>query len=161
MKLLFIIIFLVCSFSSYATEQISEEFVVDGARFEIEELPLSSLISSEDFNNKFKKPLCTANWRGYKGSWALRNNKLVLTYLVLGACSKNPPRIEAKELFDKDQYPVEASWFTGKINVRIGERKWFESNAMERSSVIFEAVVYEFQSGELVSRKIEMVEQAW
>ena len=144
-----------------ATEQIPEEFNVDGAKFEIDERPLESFISNEDFHKKINPSMCSASWRGYKGYWALRNKKLVLDVLVKNACSNKFNPIEANELFKDSHYPLIATWFTGKINVRIGERKFFDTKATGLSGVQFEAVVYEFQSGELASRSIEIVEVRW
>ncbi len=145
-----------------ATQQIPEEFEVDGASFNIEELPLDSFIIQNNRKKDFdEKAYCSANWRGYKGYWSLRDNKLFLTYLVKNACDERPVRIESKKLFDQDAYPVHAQWFTGNINVRIGPRKYYDTKTTGLSGYEFEAVVYEFHLGELLSREIKMVQFLW
>ena len=161
MKILLTILSVMLSLEVNATQQIPEEFEVDMARFRIEQQPLDSFISNEDFHKMFKPGVCSASWRGYKGSWALRGQKLVLTYLVTDACSKSPKSIDTNKLFGSKRYPVEATWYTGKIIVRIGERKFYDPAIVGYSGQEYEAVVYEFQSGKLISRSIETVEEKW
>jgi hypothetical protein len=161
MKHLISLFILIFSTNAFATQQIPEEFDVDMAKFEINEQPLDSFIGPDEFKKRFKPDICSANWRGYKGYWALRDNKLVLRHLVQNACSKDPKSIDIEKLFGNKRYPIEATWYTGKITIRISKRNYLKSETTGHSGVEYEAIVYEFQKGKLVSRKIETVTKRW
>jgi len=49
----------------------------------------------------------------------------------------------------------------GRIVVRIGRRKFTGRAVVGYSGVEYEAVVYEFHAGILVSRSIEIVKEQW
>lgn len=161
MKLLLTSILLLFSIQAFATQQIKEEFSVDRAKFEISQFPLELYIDQKAFHEKIKPQMCSANWRGYRGSWALKDGMLVLNYLVANACDKSPNHIDARELFPDQGYPVKATWYTGKIIVRIGKRTFLSKRDHGSSGVEYEAVVYEFHAGKLVSRSIETVTDRW
>jgi len=160
MKYIVISFLLVLSFQLHATQQILEEFDVDRAKFEILQQPLDSYIENKHFHEKFGPPVCSASWRGYKGYWALRNEKLFLDYLITDPCSNKSDMVDAGKLFGKDQYPIEATWYTGTIVVRISKRKYFPT-VDNYSSIEYEAVVYRFQEGQLVSRSIDVIREQW
>ncbi|QFT54213.1 hypothetical protein [Microbulbifer sp. THAF38] len=161
MKLLLTSLLLFMSLQASATQQIKEEFTVDQARFEISQLPLDSYIDQKSFHEKVKPQMCSANWRGYRGSWALEKEMLVLRYLVANACDKSPKPIDVDTIFPNKSYPIAATWYTGKIIVRIGERTFLSPKEHGLSGVEYEAVVYDFHSGKLVSRSIETITNRW
>ena len=104
MKTLILILLLALSLQVNATQQIREEFDVDMAIFKIKELPFNSFSGFDDFYKNLREGRCSASWRGYKGYWALRGEKLMLTSLVTDACSKSPIPVDASELFKNKNF---------------------------------------------------------
>jgi len=147
---------------TFATQQIPDEFVIDGAKFEIETYPLEQ---NPDYEKIIKKlnltSRCSANWRGYKGKWNIRNNFLVLEWLIKDACSKKPEHLSAVDLIGIKKGPLKATWFTGNINIRISARKYFSIKTDGFSGLEYQAVVYNFTAGKLVSRSIETITERW
>jgi hypothetical protein len=161
MRILLLFFLLATSGFANATEQIQEVFDIDMARFQIEETPLDGYISNEEFHKKFSPEMCSANWRGYQGYWALHDNKLTLQVVKLNACSKEFNEVSLKELLGAEKQPVIATWYTGPITIRVGERKYFSSEKKGHSGVKFEAILYQFKAGILVSREIKTIERRW
>ena len=161
MKSLVFTLFFTFCIQVNATQQIPEEFDVDMAKFDIEQQPLDSFIDNQQFQKKFGAAMCSASWRGYKGYWALRGEQLMLTRLVTDACSKSPNSVDPEELFKKKKYPIEATWYSGRVVVRISKRNFFDADRVGYSGQIYEAVVYVFLAGKLISRSIEIVEERW
>jgi len=162
MKRYLLITILLFSQISLATQQIPEEFVIDGAKFEIDTYPLNQSPDIEKIIDKLDvTSRCSANWRGYQGKWSLSNNFLVLNWVIKDACSKNPEFISATDLFEAKTGSIKATWFTGNINVRISARKYFSIKTDGFSGREYQAVVYRFNAGKLVSRSIETITERW
>ncbi|MGF1764852.1 hypothetical protein [Aliivibrio kagoshimensis] len=119
-----------------ATQQIKELFRVGDETVEIRQYPLKDYLEQSTLPDTMKRPICSANWRGYRGSWTVKNRMLVLDHLVVNACSKTPIPIEARDLFSNHRYPVVATWYTGTIMVRAPGSGY---------------IAYRFDKGELIS----------
>ena len=117
-KLILLALLLVVT-PGYATQQIQEELIVEGKSIKINSKPLEYLYSYEQIHVMLKsKGWCSANWRGYKGTWERKNDTLFLNTLVKGACSRKPPQVDPVLFFGEEKYPMKATWFNGKIEVR-------------------------------------------
>jgi len=158
---LLIAFILLFSGSSFSTEQIPEEFIVDEAKFEIYILPLEQYPHYKKLLNKLPSAHCSASWRNYKGRWELRNNYLWLDYLFTDPCSKEPKYVELSHLFNGQSMPIKATWFTGSIKIRISARKYFSEEKDGFSAMEYQAVIYRFESGKLVTRSIDTITEQW
>jgi hypothetical protein len=136
MKYVIGMIVLFIALNASATQQIKETFRVGDEAVEIRQYPLKDYLEQSRLPDTMKRPICSANWRGYRGSWSLTNGMLVLNRLVTDVCNKTPTPIEARHLFPNQRYPIVATWYTGTIMVRAPESGY---------------VAYKFDKGELIS----------
>ncbi|MDP4528749.1 hypothetical protein Q3O59_06845 [Alkalimonas delamerensis] len=164
--LIFFFVFPLC-----ATQQIKETFVFDGEIYGLEmgpgyKSPLEALYSFDEIRLMLDlKGACTANWRGYKGSWEVKSNQLLLNSLVKDACSKNPPLVDSVLFFGVESYPVKANWFNGQIKVRLSQNryKFCNTNSHKEKMIGYEydAMVYEFSAGEFIYKSKQVVGDVW
>ncbi len=83
--------------------------------------PLDQYFSEEHPKPDIIKFSCTANWRGYLGTWKIEDGFLYLTALQEGSCARNPPSIPLSVVFKNQQPPIKATWYTGEIRIPKGE----------------------------------------
>lgn len=156
---------------SHATQQIPETFIVDGETFELkiggdQKSPLESLYTFEKILTKLDYDgWCSGNWRGYKGTWEIKNKQLYLNSLVKDACSKNPPIVDPKLFFGDMTYPLKAEWFNSEIIIRLSPNRYLTKVEGAVQTEIFgseyDAMVYEFSSGELISQHKKVIQKIW
>lgn len=112
--------------SATATEQIPEVLVMDGQRYSLFAEPFGQLLDQPAHWQTFRNTLeagagsCTANWRGYRGYWAITDDRLYLTRLESNACSDAPPEMPLEDYFPGQRAPVFADWFTGPLLIPLG-----------------------------------------
>ena len=152
--------------STIATQQILEEIIVDNLLYQIESNPLESLYDYDEIHLMLEtEGFCSANWRGYKGVWEIKNDQLYLNSLVKGACDRNAPTVDPEFFFGEKSYPLKAAWFSGRIEVRTSERQFETLEDPDGGNRIhiekYTATVYEFSSGDLVYKADENIEQQW
>ncbi len=150
---------------AHATQQISEGFIVDGKEHDISGKPLELLFKSEEIPALIgAEGMCSANWRGYVGTWELIESELYLRKLVIDPCS-DPTEVSPVKLFGEVKYPVKAKWFTGPINVPLSDRVYIENKdengAREHIGYEYQAIVYEFANGNLISHSEKKVVVKW
>ncbi|PCJ53541.1 MAG: hypothetical protein COA79_22750 [Planctomycetota bacterium] len=115
-----LIFFLMC-LSLHATEQAPDIIKLNDKKYYLsafkKNLPLESF-----FNKKNKRPysgaLSTGCWRGYKATWKIKNNKLILESIDATILDKdhNKRKATVKEYIGDLKY---ASWFTGELKLSI------------------------------------------
>jgi len=162
--ILILALLFVCSLGN-ATEQILEEISIGDGLFTIYERPLSQLISKENFIELYDPPKCSAVWRGYLGTWTIRDNKLYLNFLERDPCNltADSRNWEEKQFDFKKIIPgkdfslqeIEASWYSGDITIPLGEFRVVEFN--EKKELEFQIIVYKVNKGNIESRKIKYV----
>ena len=162
--LLLIIIFFTSS--SFATQQIKETFIVGGVSKGIDSTPLTTLFTFEEIHLMLENEgYCSANWRGYKGTWELKNGELFLNSLVKGACNDNPPMIDPVLFFGEKQYPLKAKWFNSTIEIRLSENEYTECKTPGGEEVTtgynYDAMVYEFSAGDFVYKSKQNIKRVW
>ncbi len=170
MRLLLFILPLLFTPIAYSTEQIGEIYKFDGEEFIIEVMPegkspLESLYTFDEILSKLNlEGWCSANWRGYQGTWEVINNQLYLVSLVKGACSKNPPLVDPSSLFEIGTYPVKAKWFSEKINIRLSEDQYIYCESSESDEHMigykYDAITYSFAAGNFIEKyknKVEVI----
>ena len=94
------------------TAQVMETLIYKGEECAMASEPLRSYLSECRPNLSFRAPH-TACWRGYTGTWQIKDNKLFITDI-----STFGPSIE--EIFS-EPLPVFARWYTGEIRVTQGD----------------------------------------
>ena len=124
MKKIFLLVALLLAVpaSSWATAQFPEILIYEGEKVGIYSEPLEQY-----FNKDHPKPLkwmqatCSAIWRGYLGTWEIKNDKLYLIKVVEGGCGNDSPEIPLSKFFPGKKSPIFAEWYTGTLVVPEGK----------------------------------------
>jgi hypothetical protein len=114
--------------SLHATAQTPEVLRFEGKSYDLETVPLSEYLASHPGVIPESKISSTGLWRGYIGTWALRDQKLYLEDIrILTSAAMDSDASESErsrsviaEVF-KTKEPVHATWFTGRLIVPTGE----------------------------------------
>ncbi len=91
--------------------------------------PLEDYFSADHPRPKWLVATSSACWRGYVGTWEIRENALFLTWLHKEALSGKEDfwwrldnAIPLERIFVGDEGPVRADWFSGVLRVLDGKR---------------------------------------
>lgn len=128
------------------TIQVSEFLLYKGEEVELETNPLRAYLKSLKVNPIGKGSMSWC-WRGYQGTWEIREQELYLTELIIQ--SKDDKELGVASLFPgKDE--VFADWYTGELEIQFGE-------VLEHTDSIFlleKSVILTIKNGFLVDEKI-------
>jgi hypothetical protein len=102
------------SVTAHATVQEDDGLVVNGESGSIDEQPLTKVISDRRLNFTATS---TANYRGYVAQWSIDEGKLYLTDFTGSVRGKKKT---LGWLFPKAKGKVPADWYTGTIEVNLG-----------------------------------------
>ena len=160
------ILALFCCSGVMATQQIREVFIVEGETYRTYTNPLESLHRYEDIRGMLQTHhWCTANWRGYLGTWEVKDNQLYVKSLVEGACQDKPRLADPVVFFGEKQYPVMATWFNDKIEVMLGGVQILNCKTASGRSLQYgtrqEIMVYEFAAGRLIHKAKQAIEHLY
>lgn len=147
--------------SVYATSQIRDVLQISDNYYPIRELPLNSLLTEDELIKIIKGEMCTASWRGYQADWELKEGYLWLNDIEKNPCNSGYKQLKAEVLFKGKEYPIKAGWFTGKLHMQIGETEYLFVDNDENKDLIgvnFEALIFVFKKGKLISKNIELIE---
>ncbi|HIE98175.1 MAG: hypothetical protein ABGZ53_00795 [Fuerstiella sp.] len=105
--------------------------------FEINEIPMLGLWDygdAEPAQGKKKPPTFDfagfGNWAGYDATWLIRDSKLYL-HKIRG--ERDGKRIRNEKILPDHDFPVVATWFSGRIHVAVGG---FNHDTEKHESVI-------------------------
>ncbi|MEI8011861.1 MAG: hypothetical protein WCI27_05185 [Candidatus Omnitrophota bacterium] len=120
LMILVLLAFIISPFSkAFATDQIPETLVYKGEKIELYDVPLDSLFSDQHKKPDFYKLTnagCSGEWRGYHGTWEVREGDLYLVDLQ-GPCSMSvDSKLLLNAIFSDVKLPVKAIWLTGSIH---------------------------------------------
>lgn len=110
-----------------ATEQIPDVIALDGQQRPLHSEPLGTLLQTPAHWQHFQKAAgrhlggCSANWRGYRAWWALRDARLWLERMVYGACDHHARDADLTRYFPRQTAPIFADWYSGTLVVPLGE----------------------------------------
>ena len=94
--------------------QIPENIKIEGKTYDLLCEPLSDYLKDKDC--EFDSYISTW-WRGYRGTWELKNNEL---YLISIEGKIKGKEVDLSYLFS-DTSSVKADWFTGLLRIATGE----------------------------------------
>jgi hypothetical protein len=122
------LLLLTLSAPAFATAQLPERIVIDGVQEKLLAEPLDQALEADPqlaarFYPLLPKGICTAVWRGYVATWAVRDDRLYLDGIDVNACaSANPLPLE--QIFGTSG-PVPATWFSGRLTVAQGKQQLY------------------------------------
>jgi hypothetical protein len=122
------------------TRQVKDRLLFEGKEWLISVLPLDRYFRSTAAKIPFTPP-STDCWRGYTGTWEIKDNRLFLT--CLNAYIKGSWRDGMKLLFPGQQ-EIFAVWFNGAIILPSG-------NETEINPVSDVQLILRFRKGNLIS----------
>lgn len=128
------------------TAQFREKLIYNGEEYGMAAEPLYPYLESKDI--KFEST-STACWRGYYGTWEIRNNKLFLVDLV--AFTEEHKDVRFDYLFHR-QNEVFADWVTEEIRIPRGEMLQYIH--MGYASIHEEDLFLNIQDGILINSRI-------
>jgi hypothetical protein len=123
----FLTLTLCCLVSSnaLAIAQIPEEIQFEGRSEMLFSEPLNYYLVQNNNLAKLEpylgKDRCSGSWRGYRGTWEIRDSRLHLLRLETSPCSERPTQVPLSAIFF-DAAPVLAKWYTGTLVVPTGRR---------------------------------------
>lgn len=100
----------------------------------------------------------TACWRGYVGTWEIRNEELFLTKLESNYKQDEFPEVLGQKVDFADflpkasQLPLKATWFTGTLRVPMGEMIQYVH--MGFGSIYEQTKFIEVKKGRITSRRV-------
>lgn len=110
-----------------ATEQIPDVIDYQGQARPLHTEPFGALLDEpaqwQTFRDAAGQSLgnCTANWRGYRAWWALRQDRLWLERMVYGACDDDRARAaDLQAYFPGQLAPIPATWYSGTLVIPLG-----------------------------------------
>ena len=127
------------------TAQTPERIIVDGRPRRLNARPLDRLAEDRGLDLADPKGWSTANYRGYVGTWELRDGRLILVHLCWAGHLGEVPISDdlRRRLFQAaqcDGFPIPAHWFDGVIRLATGRRLIYShhgwSHWFERERVI-------------------------
>lgn len=98
------------------TAQVSEELIYNNVKYRMASEPLNQYFEKKRIKPNFQFQH-TACWRGYEGSWEIKEDKLYL--IELSAYVKNYEEVGIAYLFP-GQKEVFAEWFSGVVRLTCG-----------------------------------------
>jgi len=147
-----VLLLLLFAAPAWPTAQMPERITYEGETGSLFTNPLESYFTKDNPRPPFAAPH-TACWRGYVGSWEIREDTLFLAgiqaWIRDGDGKAAPVAFEA--VFPGKRAPVKAEWFTGTL--RIPRGKPIRYVHMGYQTVYEEEVLLRIEKGNVVSRQ--------
>lgn len=107
-----------------ATPQMAEVIIVNDEPTALLAEPLAPLLEEKKISDNLRAALggwcSTANWRGYVGTWEIRDGAL---YLVkLGSRCHQPSEVPLDAVIPGASSPQRAYWFSGELTIPLVKR---------------------------------------
>ena len=137
---------------AWSTAQIPEKILYEGESGSLLTNPLESYFGKDNPRPEFAAPH-TACWRGYIGSWEIREDTLYLvdiTAWMKDGSGRSVP-VEFETLFPGKTKPMKADWFTGTL--RIPRGKPIRYVHMGYQTVYEEEVHLRIEAGKVADRQ--------
>jgi hypothetical protein len=136
------------------TAQAHETIIYEGEQYGMADEPLYKYLLFYHFFRLRRRPKfvveSTACWRGYYGTWEIKDEKLYLIKLL--AYTKGYKEVDIEFVFPGKR-EVFAWWFTGEIRIPLGKLLKYVHSGYD--SVFEEDLFLAFYKGILVNSRIE------
>jgi hypothetical protein len=137
------------------TAQVSEALRYEGQDSCMLSLPLEDYFSMSGHHPKFRFTH-TGNWRGYVGSWEIRNGRLYL--IELRGTLEDGTEVTLDTLFPGFGKRVFAHWFSGTLRVAQGDVVHYEHSGFARRYAI--ELFLQLEQGVVVGQREERHSEA-
>lgn len=131
------------------TAQAGEKLIYKGNNYSMGSLPLEPYLESLANKPSFKAP-ASYLWRGYVGSWELRDDQLFLIGIEI--FDPEPKDLGIEYLFH-GKTEVFADWFTGEVRLVSGKRLHYVHGGF--GSIFEEDIFLTFYKGVLINERVE------
>lgn len=131
------------------TAQTHETLIYNGEKLGMATLPLNDYLNTLSEKPVFVSPH-TANWRGYHGTWEIKNNMLFL--IAFRGFVKDGKEVGLDYLFP-GQTEVFAYWFSDEVRIPQGEQLHYVHMGWE--SVYEKDLFLCFEKGKLINSRVE------
>lgn len=141
------------------TAQVGDILIYKAANYWIQDFPLENLFEQIPFKLPDER-LVSSCWRGYKATWMVNNNQLIL--IAANPINNDDQTFFTEVIFKGKDYRF-ADWFTGQIKISRGEELepfydgGYESLYEEDEFLIFKNG-YLVESRVVDNRKIDLTE---
>lgn len=149
-KLIVFCCLLILSSNVFATTQVNEILMYEGKIKPLSSEPLEPYFNEQQhprLRNTTCNGISTGNWRGYVGTWEIKENELYLIKLIKGNCSEKPPEIPLTEIFPNQPTPIKATWFSGTLKVPLG-KSFYDGLIYEKE------LLFTIEKGVVISKKL-------
>jgi hypothetical protein len=107
-----------------STVQIPDLIIVDGEERQLYgpagSLPFEELLRHRPEIKRrlafYPTEICSAAWSGFRATWSLKDDKLLLIKLISDPCSKES-EVPLRLVFFPEKPPIAATWFSGTLVV--------------------------------------------
>ena len=115
---------------AHGTFQIPDLIIIDGEEHilnfgSVSSAPFEQLLYHRPWTKYLLKPyrreFCTASWSGFRATWGLQDDKLILLKLISDPCGSNKTEVPLSVIFWPQEPPILASWFSGTLSVSLPE----------------------------------------
>jgi hypothetical protein len=131
------------------TAQAGEKLLYESNEYFIHTEPLYEFLELLRYRQPFQPP-STACWRGYFGSWEIRDGKLYL--IGLKGYIENYVVVGIEHLFPK-QKEVFAEWYSGEIRIPLGDMLKYVHAGF--ASIYEEDFYIKFKNGIQIGTRLE------
>lgn len=156
------VVLLAMAVPSWATAQFPEKLIRDGKELPMYSTPLASYLEHHP-DVKLPSPgaSSTALWRGYVGTWSIKEDKLFLVKIEQQEVTKNKGgefdfgwrEVPLNRIFPKAKGPVLADWHNGVLRVPQGKELHYIHMGFE--SIYEEDMLFLIEKGRVI-RSIEL-----
>ncbi|MDR0533046.1 MAG: hypothetical protein LBH01_03740 [Verrucomicrobiales bacterium] len=153
-----ITLFLLGTMFSFATAQFPEELVFEGETHALFANPLEDYFSFKNPRPNWLEATSTACWRGYMGSWEIKDGKLYLTKLIRKVYEGERGDVKpvdydiSKKIFPNEMLPLMATWFSGVLRVPQGKELRYVH--MGYGSIYEQDLYLMFDQGKLIGKRV-------
>ena len=107
--------------TAYGTQQTPEKLLYKGQEYRLACVPLEKYFDANHPKPAEMRQTSTNCWRGYVGTWEIKDKKLYLQSLARFRGSRSMEEIPCSLVFKDQKPPIEATWYTGVLRCPQGK----------------------------------------
>jgi hypothetical protein len=138
----------------FATAQAPDILIYNNDTLSMHSNPLESYLETNPDNRPKSKGFSSANWRGYVAKWIIKDSLLWLVDVQVSEMKKKNGKISFKVSSEQktvtgDTIPIIASWFTGNLQISMGELKEYVHMGYASTHEFY--LLIEIKEGKIIS----------